>query len=528
MQLRPYQTKAINMLYDWFNNNQTGNPVLNMPGGSGKSVVIAAIVKDAIKSWPSTSVLMLVHSKELIQQNANKLRQLWPNAPLGVYSASLNRKELDQITYAGIGSIHRKAKELGHIDLCLVDEAHAISNTESGTYRKLLKELSEINPNMRVIGFSASPFRLGQGLLTEGEEALFTDIIEPVSIQELVNLKHLYPLRSKFTSYRLSAEGLHKRGGDYIASEMELKFNTDDANNHIVKEVIERAKDYKHWLVFCSGISHAENISNIFNEAGISSKALTGNNTKSEREQILKDFESGKIRALCNVSILTTGYDFPDLDCIVMLRATMSPALYLQMSVRGMRPKAHIDHCLFLDFAGVIHEHGAITEVRTPKKGSSGEGEAPIKSCDVCFELVHPSVMICPCCGTEFPKPEAKSLELHNDCIMGGGTELIVKSWFWQKHTGKTSNVDMLKLTYYGDLSDTPITEYLTIMHDSYAGTKARTLLATIARNAQVELNYNEADLIDIAQIMNNGKHPNLIEYKKNGKFYNVVNREWI
>jgi len=525
MQLRDYQRKSIDLLYNWIANNE-GNPCVVLPTGAGKSVVIATLVKESVQKWRETRVLMLVSSKELIAQNAAKMRSVWANAPMGIYSASLNRRDIgEQITFAGIQSVRNKSALLGHIDLCIVDECDMISHKDEGAYRTLINDLLLINPYMRVIGFTATPFRLGHGLITD-KPAIFDALIEPTSIQELINQGYLSPLRSKMTRQRLSTEGVKKRGGEYIESELQKAVDTDDINNHVVDEVIRLAEGYKHWLFFCSGVEHAEHVAKVLSERGITSASLTGETNG--RDQILADFASGKIKALTNANILTVGYDFPDLDCIVMLRPTMSPRLYMQVAGRGTRIKSHIDHCLFLDFAGVIHEHGAITEVRTPKKGSSGEGEAPIKSCDVCFELVHPSVMICPCCGTEFPKPEAKPLELHNDCIMGGGTELVVKSWFWQKHTGKTSNVDMLKLTYYGDLSDTPITEYLTIMHDNYAGTKARTLLATIARNAQVELNYNEADLIDIAQIMNNGKHPNLIEYKKNGKFYNVVNREWI
>ena len=528
MKLRDYQVRAETMLMDWFDKNQTGNPVLNMPGGSGKSVVIGSIVKNALQSWPETRVLMLVHSRELISQNADKLRKLWANAPLGIYSASLNRRNLGEpITYAGIASVAKRGKDIGHVDLCLVDEAHAISNIESGIYRKLLSDLISINPNMRIIGFSASPYRLGHGLLTEGSSALFSEIIEPVSIEELVYKGHLMPLRSKQTRHKLETKGLHKRQGDFISSEMEEKFNTEDNNTKVVNEIIERSFACKHWLIFCAGISHSENISKLLNENGINSASLTSSNKK-EREKLLIDFESGKIRALCNVGILTTGYDFPNLDCIVFLRATMSPGLYLQMAVRGMRPKEHTDHCLVLDFAGVVETHGPITAVQPPRKGSTGDGEAPVKVCDECGELVHISAQVCPACGHPFPAPKENKLLLRNDDIMGlEGTDLDVTEWQWRKHISQASGKEMLSCTFYGGLSDKPVTEYHCITHDGYAGQKARIGLATIARCAGASIDYSVSDIEDIASAMNEGKPPSVVEYKKDGKFYRVLNRKW-
>lgn len=530
MQLREYQSRALDMLYAWFEKNATGHPVLNMPGGSGKSVVIASLAKDALQNWPDTRILMLVHSKELILQNADKLRKLWPGAPLGIYSASVGKRQLDEpITYAGIGSVAKRAKEIGHIDLCIIDEVHAVSTAESGIYRKLIADLLEINPAMRIVGLSASPYRIGQGLITEGPTAIFSEILEPVSIEELVFKTHLIPLRSKITKHRLDTDGLHKRQGEYIASEMEAKFNTDDHNSAVVHEIIEKASNRAHWLIFCSGIAHSEAVAECLRLAGIPAEALDATHSKSERERKLSDFESGKLRALCNVGILTTGYDFPALDCIAFLRSTMSPGLYLQMAVRGMRTHPGKTDCLVLDFAGVVESHGPITNVQPPKKGGDGNGEAPVKVCDHCGELVHISVMICPSCGEQFPEPVKKSMVLRNDDIMGlDGQELEVTSWTWRKHISKASGIEMLAVTYYGGLSDTPITEYLPIMHEGYAGQRAMSQLLSIANSASiVPGGLNVQTLEDMVQNMNKATPPEMIEYRKDGKFFRVMKRSW-
>lgn len=534
MQLREYQSRALDMLYAWFEKNSTGHPVLNMPGGSGKSVVIASLAKDALQNWPETRILMLVHSKELILQNADKLRKLWPGAPLGIYSASVGKRQLEEpITYAGIGSVAKRAKQIGHIDLCIIDEVHAVSTTENGIYRKLISDLLEINPDMRIVGLSASPYRLGQGLITEGPTAIFSEILEPVSIEELVFKTHLVPLRSKITKHKLDTDGLHKRQGEYIASEMEAKFNTDDHNQAVVQEIIEKASSRKHWLIFCSGVAHSEAVAKCLRASGIAAEALDATHSKSERERKLVDFESGRMRAICSVGILTTGYDFPALDCIAFLRSTMSPGLYLQMAVRGMRPHAGKSDCLVLDFAGVVATHGPITAVQPPKKAGDGNGEAPVKVCDNCGELCAISVAVCPACLHPFPEPERKKLELRNDDIMGlEGKDLEVTSWNWRRHISKASGKEMLSCTYYGSLSDKPITEYLPVLHDGYAGERAMQQLFKMANSsgahlAEAERMGDSEGLEYLAVQMSNSQPPKAIEYKMDGKFHRVLKRSW-
>lgn len=536
MILREYQSRAISMLKEWFANNSEGHPVICMPGGSGKSLVIAAIVKEAVKNWPETKILMLVHSKELIQQNADKLRKLWPGAPLGIYSASIGRRELGEpITYAGIGSVARRASQLGKIDICIIDEVHAVAVKETGMYRKLLSDLFEINPDMRIIGLSASPYRLGHGMIHQGSTAIFTDIIEPVSIEELVKEGYLVPLRSKITDHKLDSTGIHKAKGEFIQSEMEEKYNTYDHNEAIVKEIITLAKDKKHWLVFCAGISHSNDVAECFKKFGINAVSLTSQASKIEREKILYDFENGKIQAICNVGILTTGYDFPALDCIAFLRSTMSPGLYLQMAVRGMRPAENKEHCLVLDFAGVVAMHGPITFIQPPSSKSNESGDAPTKKCIVCNELVHISAKVCPACGAEFPEPEKEPLQLRHDDIMGlEGQVVEVKSWFWRVHESRTSGKKMLACTYYNtDFSEMTICEYLPVLHDGYAGKKSIQQLINIASSSGAVLSdeFQNEDAEEAIQFisdkMNGSTPPKKIEYRMEGKFPKILNRSW-
>lgn len=525
--LRPYQQKAIDDLYTWMSKND-GHPCLVLPTGSGKSHIVAHLCKDAVQNWPDTRILMLTHVKELIEQNAQKLRQVWPNAPMGIYSAGLGRRDIDTITFAGIQSVRKKSASIGHVDLIIVDECHLISHKAEGGYRTLINDLTEINPHLRVIGLSATPYRLGHGYIHHGD-GLFDDLIEPVTIAELVTDGYLAKLCSKVTSNTLDVTGVHKRGGEYIERELQAAVDTEDNNWTVVKETISLAEDRKAWLFFCAGVDHAYHIRDQLREQGVVAETVTGDTPKAERDAILGAYRRGQIKALTNANVLTTGFDYPDIDLIVMLRPTMSPGLYVQMAGRGMRLKSHTDHCLVLDFAGVVSQHGPITYVQPPSaaKEIKGETEAPVKVCDNCHELVHPSAKICPACQAPFPEPQKKPLVLHDDDIMGlDNPKLQVTSWRWSEHTSRASGKEMIKVTYYGALSDKPVSEYVPLLHEGYAGQKAMALIASISRKAGVRL-PDEGTLSDLCDILNRARPPTTIEYKKNGKFYDVIRRAW-
>jgi DNA repair protein RadD len=531
MNLRPYQKRAIDDLYAWFRDGGVGNPCLVLPTGAGKSHIVAALCEDALTQWPETRVLMLTHVKELIEQNAAKLRAHWPGAPMGIYSASVGRRQLGEpITFAGIQSIRKRAADVGHVDLVIIDEAHLVSHKDEGGYRDFLRDLAAINPALRVVGLTATPYRLGHGMIDQ-DGALFSALIEPVSIDELVHQGHLVRLRSKWTEFGLDTEGVHTRGGEYIESELQAAVNTPEQNTRTVRETIALAGSRKSWLFFCCGVDHARDVCEVLREEGIAADCVTGDTPKKERERIIDAFKRGELRALTNANVLTTGFDHPGVDLIAMMRPTLSPGLYVQMAGRGLRVAPGKADCLVLDFAGVIETHGPILDVRPPNKAKKGTGEAPVKVCDACNELVHPTCRVCPSCGHEFPQPEEKKLALRDVDIMGAPPsdvrELEVTEWEWRRHVGASSGKESLRVRYYGGLTET-IDEYLTIAHDGYAGDKARRLLARIAADAGLSPGWALVDDLDeIAREMNATPPPAVVRYTQRGKFAEILKREW-
>lgn len=532
--LRDYQKRAIDQLYQWFEQNPKGNPCLVLPTGAGKSHIVAAICKEALQQWPETRVLMLTHVKELIAQNAQKMRDHWANAPLGIYSSGLRKFKLGEpITFAGIQSVRNRASEIGFIDLIIIDECHLCSHKNEGGYRKLINELTKINPALRVIGLSATPYRLGHGYITT-KPAIFDDLIEPVTIEELVYKGFLAPLRSKITESKLSTDGVHKRGGEFIESELQKAVDTSENNSKCVSEIIKFAENRKAWLLFCSGVQHAEHVKDEFLKQGILAMCITGDTPSGERDSILAAFKRGEIRAITNANVLTTGFDYPDIDLIAMMRPTMSTALYVQMAGRGMRPKSHTDHCLVLDFAGVVEEHGPVTAVQ-PKEVMQidQKGKAPTKKCAHCGEICHAAVRICTACGAEFPEPEKAPLVLNKHVDIMGESESKIKTmgivgWLWRKHISRSSGNVMLMCTYYGSkISDEPVKVYYPIFNDGYAGERARRHIKKIINESQSEVNFQTDSMDEIAEELNGGLEPGEIIYMKDGNFFKILDMRW-
>ena len=550
--LRDYQAKAIRDVFAWLAQNK-GNPCIVAPTGSGKAWICAGLCEEFLHRKPDGKILVLSHVKELLVQDAEKILQVWPDAPAGLYSAGLGSKEINTITVAGIQSIWKKGEELGKVDLVIVDEAHLISNTDSGMYRTLLASLLEANPKMRVIGLTATPYRLGQGMLTEGSEAIFTSLLEAATIEELIKRGFLARLTSTFTDMKLDVEGVRKVQGDYEKQELEARVNNTGNNTNIVEETIRRAGDRRAWLIFCVSVSHAEAMRDEFLAHGIPAETITGKTSSAERERIFSEFKAGKIRALTNVGVATTGFDYPDIDVIVMARPTLSPGLYMQMSGRGMRlkSKGHHQDCLVLDFAGNIERHGAITKIIPPrrtisrKKSERQELGEMFKECPNCHKVIMRRARICAHCGYQFS--ELSELNTTQD-IMGtdsqpetaqaqaqpqeGLTRMEVDRWFWKVCYSKKDNIAMLRADFYSsDLMQGPKQLFLKLLHPEPDRSKAYRSLKSLLQGVRIppQANINSARaLYQLADSINDNYDPPLwIDYRQSGKFAFITNWGW-
>jgi DNA repair protein RadD len=412
-ELRTYQRQALAALDAYWTREGSGNPLLSLATATGKSLLIVWLVRDAIARYPNVRVLCLVHVQELIEQNVKHLLALWPDAPLGINCAAFGRRDWDQqIIFASIQSVFRSPEKLGKRNLVLIDECHLVPHEGSGMYRTTLDVLRQAHPSMSVCGFSATPFRLDSGYLTEGDDKIFDEVIFDYDIGRGIADGWLSPLSSKATKTTIDVLDVGRRGGEFIAGELEAAADDETKIAAACDEIVALGADRKCWLVFCCGISHAMHVRDALCARGVSCEAVFGETPQDERERIIAVFRAGTIRCLVNVMVLTTGFDVPQIDLLVMLRPTLSTGLFVQMVGRGTRKAEGKRDCLILDFAQNVYRHGPVDRVSVATKGNGDVqvgvkvGSVLAKPCPECNELNPLAVKECVVCGYAFPQPK--------------------------------------------------------------------------------------------------------------------------
>lgn len=410
MTLRPYQQEAVDAFWQHIAERKD-SPCVVIPTAGGKTPVMATICRDAVAQWGGR-VLILAHVRELLKQTADKLEKVCEGVPYGIYSAGLGKRETTQpVIVAGIQSVYRRAGELDAFDIILVDEAHMIPPEGEGMYRQFLNDAKLVNPNVRVGGLTATPYRMKTGSICT-PTGILNHVCYEIGVGDLVLQGYLCKPTSRIGRAEVNTSALHVRAGEYIAEEVEALMTAPGRVEAACAEIVELTRDRKGVLIFASGIAHAESIVlTLCNTHGIECDMVTGDTESKERERILDAFVRGETRYLCNVNVLTTGFDAPVIDCVAILRPTLSPGLYYQMVGRGFRLHPGKENCLVLDFGNNVRRHGPVDRIkaRDKKVGSEG-GAAPEKMCPECRVMVATGVMVCPECNYEFPSREPKHL----------------------------------------------------------------------------------------------------------------------
>ncbi len=444
MVLRPYQQRAVEAIYEHLR-TRDDNPCAVLPTAAGKTPVIAHICRDAVNLWDGR-VLVIAHVKELLEQTVDKLMIMAPELALqiGVYSAGLGRRDTDHpILVAGIQSIYKRACDLGRFDLVIIDEAHMIptGSEGDGMYRQLVADMKVINPDMRVIGLTATPFRLKHGpICVPPPEGVLNHICYEVSVKELIVDGYLSKLRTKAGVTKPDFQGLHVRGGEFIAGEAEDLMDDDALVRGACEEIVAQTQDRHAVLIFTTGVRHGRHVAETI--ASISNQTcgfVDADTPARERREVLTRFKQGDLKYLANVNVLTTGFDAPNVDCVALLRPTMSPGLYYQMVGRGFRLHPGKADCLVLDYGGNVLRHGPVDALQLTTD-DRGDGEAPVKECPECHELVPAGCSTCPACGHTFPPRKTSNHEVQasDAAILSGEiteTRYDVRQIFFSVHT---------------------------------------------------------------------------------------------
>lgn len=435
---RWYQDEAHNAGLNFLSGTPKGrHPLICMPTGTGKSYNIARLAEYYIRKYPMMRVFMLTHVAELIRQNAGKLRDLWPSAPLGIFSDQLGMKNGSMpITYGGVASVVNALKSFPVPHLVLIDEAQLVGSDQSSMYLTILNYWLERNPLLRIIGYSATPYRVGMGMLTNG--GIFTDIAYDITgrdaFNRLIDEAYLAPLIPGATETAFDVTRIKTGANDFNQRDAQAVMDVAALTRMAIEEALERAANRRKWLVFTQGIEHAEHVAEMLRMYGQSVAVIHSKNHPDDNRKALEAYRNGYYRILVNADMLTTGFDDPAIDCIIMLRATTSTGLWVQMLGRGTRPlyapgfwlqdldertrailASPKQNCLVLDFADNTSRLGPINDPYLPKKkGESRDGPPPLRKCEKgkvrvddpqtqpCLTWNFAAARFCSCCGAEF------------------------------------------------------------------------------------------------------------------------------
>lgn len=387
-QLRPYQQEAVESTLKHFRKEKSPS-VIVLPTGAGKSLVIAELARLA-----KGRVLVMAHVRELVEQNHAKYLSFGLEA--GIYSAGLNRKEMDQkVIFGSIQSIARAPEDFFYnFSLLIIDECHRISMDGDTQYLQVITQLQKNNSNLCILGLTATPYRLGLGWIYQYhapkklertvEDRFFKKCIFELSLRYMIKHGYLTPpikIDSPVACYDFSSLKLER--GKFIHAKIEEVLKDQKRiTPMIIKNIVDMAKDRKGVMIFTSSVNHAVEIMQSLPK--FVSALVTGETPGEEREEIINAFKEQKLKFLVNVSVLTTGFDAPHVDVIAVLRPTESVSLYQQIIGRGLRLSPDKIDCLILDFTGQGHDlYSPIIEEDCPNSSA-----VPVE-------------VFCPKCGIE-------------------------------------------------------------------------------------------------------------------------------
>lgn len=388
--LRNYQVQAKEGVKSSF---ASGNKrvILCKPTGAGKTVTFVSIVHDVVSR--GKRAMIICDRKELIGQAYDRVKDL---GLIPTIIAPGHKMVSNQVYLASVDTLRRR--ELPQVDLIIIDEAHKQS-FNSVIYRYI----DQFNPY--IIGATATPLRTGK---QEALDAIYQDMIEPVTTQDLLDMDFLVPART--FSPRKDFSDVKTRGNDFDVKELYHKMNKSKLYDGVVENYLKFSEGKKA-ICFNVNVEHSINMVQKFRDAGISAVHLDGKTSDLERRRILQDYKHGNF-ILSNCSVLTTGFDEPSIETVIVNRPTKSLPLWLQMTGRGSRKFLDKNHFGIIDQGANVWEHGFWEEEREwslskPKK-RKGDGVAPVKVCDNCGELNSASAIRCKECGEEFPREKKK------------------------------------------------------------------------------------------------------------------------
>lgn len=525
--LRPYQSEAIEALNRHLS-EKPNNPCVVIPTGGGKSFIMAESIRRWKESYPPFRCIVLAHRKELVEQNSNEFIGLVGDGEVGIFSSGLKSHDTEKtITFAAIDSVYNKAGWFKPFDAIVVDEAHRIPVKGEGKYRTFIDECRHFNPNIRVIGFTATPFRLGSGPVCH-KDYILNEIAYEANVGDLIREGYLCPLRSKVSVHEPDLSKVKKSGGDYNGKALSEAVRGGDLVSRAVEDAMGHldADGRRCCVWFCVDVAHCDAVLNQLRLRGETAVAVTGSTSVSDRDDAVKAFREGRFRHILNVNVFTEGFNVKQVDAVVLLRPTLSKGLYIQMVGRGLRLHPNKSDCIVLDYARCIETHGPID--------ARDEGGVAVEVCGECREVFARGLRKCPKCGWEIPKRVIEERErveaerrMHEVraaqlAILGSvPTEYPVSSVMVGRH--EKNGVASLCVTYRCGIQT--FREWVCLDHEGYARGKAeRWWKARFGDGADVPSVDEALQDMFLGTWISNATES--ITVRKNGKYNEIISHK--
>tara|TARA_B100000749_G_scaffold280793_1_gene278850 strand:+ start:23241 stop:24854 length:1614 start_codon:yes stop_codon:yes gene_type:complete len=406
---RPYQEDAIAAVNAALA-ERSDNPAIVLPTGSGKSLVMALMIHRWIEKCPQMRIMVLAHRKELVEQNALELQSVDASLSIGVFSASLKRREtLHSITFASIDSVSKKAGDFPPQDVLLIDEAHRIPVRGEGKYRRFIDAMKARTPDLRIVGLTATPYRLGSGPICHKDHIL-NHICHESNVGDLIRQGYLSNIRTVQGEHsNLDLTGVKKTAGEYNLKELSVRVDQTDVISQAVQDLVLKVRYEKRnsTIVFCIDTEHCKHVKNELRKYGIDAPYILGTTAIKERDKIVESFRAGYLHWMLSVNCFGEGLNVKRIDCVGMLRPTQSKGLWVQAVGRGLRLFEGKKDCLILDYGDNITRHGPIDY--------NDSGEVKLATCDECSNVFSRVIKVCPSCGWEIPSRQIQMFEAEGE-----------------------------------------------------------------------------------------------------------------
>ena len=445
--LRDYQESAVNVIWNKLLTQDTA--LCAASTGGGKTEIFIEFIRRAIENKPDVKFCVLVQKITLAEQTIRRFKEVFKS--VSVYSASISRDLSAQIIIATIQSISNI--KIDGLNCIIIDEVHN-ADFEEGRYSNFIRINN--HAKLKLVGFTATPFK-STGYIY-GEDKIFKSLDFNITLPELISRGYLVTPRMKRVDHQFDVDGLRVRAGEFVQEDVSKLTGDQSKIESQIDDALSRVGDRSSIVWACASIKHCEDVCRIINSRGHAALALHSDMTKELREISQRRFESGKIKHLVFVSIISEGYDHPPIDCIVLMRPIRSPVLYIQTVGRGLRPSENKYDCLVLDYGKVVETLGPIDKPLVSSRGRSRASPNPMKFCPACLEYVAIQTTTCPVCNHEFKRKEDPTKSLTRrpgefNILSGGAPKEItmgVSSVQLGRHVSKNGN-ECLKIDYISD-----------------------------------------------------------------------------